>query len=219
VDHIAFGCSSLDSLLEGGLEKKCVTLLYGEGGTGKTNLSLIMSKNIALQGKRVIYIDTEGLSMERMKQICCEDFDTVVKNMLISQVHSFGEQEKMVEKAVKLTEANDDIGLIVVDSISMYYRANSRGDSRKTMVGQSTALLQVARKRGIPIIITSQVFTDVDTGTYEALGGHTLHHCAKAIIRLDRQGLGKRRAVIMKHRYIAEGTTAEFKIVQNGIVC
>lgn len=219
MDHIAFGCSSLDSILGGGLERDCVTLLYGEAGTGKTNLSLVMSRNVVLQGKRVIYIDTEGLSMERMKQICGEDFDSVIKNMLISEVHSFEEQEKMVEKAVKLAEGNDDIGLIVVDSISMYYRASSRGDSRKTMVRQSTSLLQVARKKGIPVIITSQVFTDLDTGTYEALGGHALHHCAKAIIRLDRQGLGKRRAVIMKHRYVAEGTASEFKIVQNGIVC
>ena len=201
------------------MERDCVTLLYGEAGTGKTNLSLVMSMNVVLQGKRAIYIDTEGLSMERMKQICGDNFDNVAKNMLISEVHSFEEQEKMVEKAVKLAEGNDDIGLIVVDSISMYYRGSSRGDSRKTMVRQSTSLLQVARKRGIPIIITSQVFTDVDTGTYEALGGHALHHCAKAIVRLDRLGLGKRRAVIMKQRYVAEGTASEFKIVQNGIVC
>jgi hypothetical protein len=36
---------------------------------------------------------------------------------------------------------------------------------------------------------------------------------------LDKQGFGKRNAVIMKHRFVAEGTAAEFKIVQNGIVC
>ena len=219
MDSISFGCNSLDSVLGGGVDAECVTLLYGEAGTGKTNLCLIMARNIALQGKRAIYIDTEGLSVERMRQICGDDFEAVVKNILISEVHSFGEQEKMVEKAVKLAESNDDIGLIVVDSISMYYRGSSRGDSRKTMVGQSTILLQVARKKGIPVIITSQVFTDVDTGTYEALGGHALHHCAKTIVRLDKLGQGKRRAIIMKHRHIPEGLAADFKIVQNGILC
>lgn len=219
MDRIAFGCESLDSILGGGLETECVTLIYGEAGTGKTNLCLLMSLNMALQGKKVIYIDTEGLSIERLRQISGDDFDSVVKRLIVSEVHSFAEQEKTVDKAVKLAEGNDDIGLIVVDSISMYYRANSRGDSRKTMVGQSTALLQVARRRGIPVIITSQVFTDVDTGTYEALGGHALHHCAKTILRLDRVGLGRRRAVVMKHRHVAEGTAAEFKIVQSGITC
>jgi len=219
VDGIPFDCDSLDSILDGGLETDCVTLLYGEAGTGKTNLCLVMSRNIALQGKKVIYIDTEGLSLERMRQICGDDFGSVVKNILISEVHSFAEQERMVEKAVKLAGSNDDIGLVVVDSISMYYRTASRGDTRKTMVGQSAFLLQAARRRGIPVIITSQVFTDVDTGTYEALGGHALHHCAKAIVRLDKVGQGKRRAVIMKHRHMAEGIAAEFRIVQDGIVC
>jgi DNA repair protein RadB len=219
VENLPFGCDSLDSILDGGLETECVTLLYGEAGTGKTNLCLIMSRNVARQGKRVIYIDTEGLSIERLRQISGDDFDSVVKNMLISEVHSFDEQEKQVERAVKLAESNDDIDLIVVDSISMYYRMASRGDSRRTMVGQSTVLLQVARRKGIPVIVTSQVFTDVDKGTYEALGGHALHHCAKAIVRLDRMGSGRRRAVVMKHRHVPEGTAAEFKIVQAGIVC
>ncbi len=219
MDKIPFGCDSLDSVLEGGLEPECITLLYGEAGTGKTNLCLVMARNVALKGKKVIYIETEGLSIERLRQICGDDFDAVVKNILISEVHSFAEQEKMVEKSVKLTESNEDVGLIVVDSISMYYRGSSRGDSRKTMVGQSTMLLQVARRREIPVIITSQVFTDVDTGTYEALGGHALHHCAKTIVRLDRLGQGKRRAVMMKHRHIAEGVAADFKITQDGIVC
>jgi DNA repair protein RadB len=219
VEHLAFDCHSLDSILKGGLESGCITLLYGEAGTGKTNLCLVMSRNVALKGKKVVYIDTEGLSIERLRQISGEQFDTVVKKMLISEVHTFAEQERMVERAVKLVEGNDDVGLVVVDSISMYYRVASRGDTRKTMVGQATMLLRAARKKKIPVIVTSQVFTDVDTGTYEALGGHALHHCAKAIIRLDRVGLGKRRAVIAKHRNIAEGTAAEFKIVQEGIVC
>ena len=219
MDHIPFGCGSLDSILGGGLEAGCVTLVYGEAGPGKTNLCLVMSRNVALQGKRVIYIDTEGLSMERLRPMSGDDFNEVVKKLLISEVHTFQDQEKMVEKGVKLAEGNDDIGLIVVDSISMYYRASSRGDSRKTMVGQSTNLLQVARKKKIPVMITTQVFTDVDTGTYEALGGHALHHCAKTILRLDRLGLGKRRAVVMKHRHMPEGTAADFKIVQEGILC
>ena len=201
------------------METDCVTLLYGEAGTGKTNLCLVLARNVVLQGKKVIFIDTEGVSMERLRQISGDDFEEIVRSLLVSEVHSFQEQERMVEKAIKLAEANQDIGLIVVDSISMFYRMSSRGDSRKTMTQQSTGLLGVARQRKIPVIITSQVFTDIDKGTYEALGGHVLHHCAKSIVRLDRVGVGKRRAVVMKHRHVAEGTAAEFRIVQDGIVC
>jgi len=34
VDRIPFECSALDALLDGGVEGGCVTLLYGEAGTG-----------------------------------------------------------------------------------------------------------------------------------------------------------------------------------------
>ncbi|MFP4545877.1 MAG: DNA repair and recombination protein RadB [Methanomassiliicoccales archaeon] len=221
MDHIPFECGSLDSILGGGVEAGCITLIYGEAGTGKTNLCMILSRNLAREGKKVVYIDTEGVSMERFHQVSGDDFDALVKNILVSEVHGFDEQEKMVEKAVKLAEANEEVGLIVVDSISMFYRALSRGDrsQRRSVGGQATSLLQAARKNRIPVVITSQVFTDVDTGTHEALGGHALHHTAKVILRLDRLGVGRRKALLMKHRHVPEGLAAEFRIVQNGIVC
>jgi DNA repair protein RadB len=221
VDIIPFGCASIDSILGGGVESECVTLIYGEAGTGKTNLCLVLASNLASQGKKVIFIDTEGVSIERLRQVSGDRFEPVSKNILFSEVHGFEEQEKMVEKAVKLADANDEVGLIVVDSISMYYRASSRGEPsiRKTMSGQAVNLLRVARRRKIPVVVTSQVFTDVDTGNYEALGGHVLHHSAKVIVRLDRVGVGRRRAVVMKHRHVAEGTAAEFRIVQEGVTC
>jgi len=221
VDIIPFGCDSIDSILGGGVEAECVTLIYGEAGTGKTNLCLVLASNLAGQGKKVIFIDTEGVSIERLRQVSGDRFEAVSKNILFSEVHGFEEQEKMVEKAVKLADANEEVGLIVVDSISMYYRASSRGEPsiRKTMSGQAVNLLRVARRRKIPVVVTSQVFTDVDTGNYEALGGHALHHSAKVIVRLDRVGVGRRRAVVMKHRHVAEGTAAEFRIVQEGVTC
>ena len=69
MDHIAFGCATLDYLLEGGVETGCVTLIYGEAGTGKTNLCLVLARNVALAGKKVIYIDTEGVSDRRLAQV------------------------------------------------------------------------------------------------------------------------------------------------------
>ncbi len=53
--------------------------------------------------------------------------------------------------------------------------------------------------------MTSQVYTDIDKGTSEALGGNVLMHNSKTIIKLERVGTGRRRAIIMKHRHLAEG--------------
>jgi RecA/RadA recombinase len=44
-------------------------------------------------------------------------------------------------------------------------------------------------------------------------------HNAKTIIKLEKMGMGKRLAVVMKHRHLAEGGSAEFRLVERGISC
>jgi DNA repair protein RadB len=160
--------------------------------------------------------------MERLRQVSGPDLDPVLKRTLFSEVHSFKEQETMVDRAIKLAEGQADIGLIVVDSMTMYYRLTDREEERverKSIANQSAKLLALARKKGLPILMTSQVFMDIEKGTIEALGGNVLHHNAKTIVFLERTGLGRRRATVMKHRHMAEGTTAEFRLTGSGISC
>ncbi|HUR25346.1 MAG TPA: AAA family ATPase [Candidatus Thermoplasmatota archaeon] len=69
MDHLATGCAPLDGLLDGGLESDAITLVFGEGGSGKTNLALQCARQVALAGKRVGYVDTEGVSSIRLRQV------------------------------------------------------------------------------------------------------------------------------------------------------
>ena len=71
--RIPTGCDSLDALLGGGLEVGSVTLLYGEAGTGKTNFCLQTAYNMAKTGMKVAYIDSEGLSSDRITQIFTDE--------------------------------------------------------------------------------------------------------------------------------------------------
>ena len=222
MDYIPTECGALDAMLGGGIETSCITLLYGEAGTGKTNLCLVLARNVARSGKKVIYVDSEGVSVERLRQISGKDYEEVTRNVLFSEVHSFTEQETMVDKAIKLAEGNPDFGLIVIDSMTMYYRLTSREEERgerRSIAGMSARLLTLARKKGVPVLITSQVYTDIDKGTPEALGGNVLMHNSKTIIKLERIGTGRRRATIMKHRNLAEGRSGDFALVDWGITC
>ena len=217
---IPFRCESLDEMLDGGVEGGCLTLIYGEAGTGKTNLCLTLARNVALQGKKTIYVDSEGMSMQRLSQVAGMDEEKVLKEVLVSEVHSLDDQDRMIGKAIKLVEGNADMGLIVIDSITMFYRLASREEERnerRVLAAQSAKLLTLARRTGLPVVATSQVYTDVETGAFEALGGNVLHHNAKTIIRVERLGPGKRRAVLMKHRHLAEGRTAVFYLTENGV--
>lgn len=211
----------MDELLEGGFEGGAITLLYGEAGSGKTNVCLQVAKNVAVTGKKVVYIDTEGVSLERLKQIAAEDFEEVMRNTLFFEAHTFEDQEKFVEKAVKLAESSLEVGLIILDSATIHYRLTRNDEERgirKSLSPQLAKLLSVAMSKDIPIIVTSQVYTDIEKGTFEPLGGHVLLHNAKAIIRLDKVGTGARRAIIIKHRHLEEGRRTDFKLTKSGVV-
>ncbi len=221
--RISTGCDVIDELLGGGVELGTISLVYGEAGSGKTNFCIQIAKETILSGKKVVYIDTEGLSQDRIDQICGDDCDLIMKNLLIFEPYAFDEQENIVDKAVNLSQKNDDIGLVILDSATLHYRIESSHDTergeRRSLTKQITALLRLCRKKRIAVILTSQVFTDVDVGIFKPLGGHVLHHNAKTIIRMDKIGSGLREVVIMKHRSRAEGKKAIVKITGNGLEC
>jgi DNA repair protein RadB len=210
----------LDDLLEGGLEGGAITLFFGEAGSGKTNICLQVTSLVAGSGKKVIYIDTEGVSLERLMQIAGDKYEDVMRNILFFEPQSFDEQEKFVEKAVKLAESSLEVGVIILDSATIHYRLTRNDEERgvrKSLSPQLAKLLAAARSKDIPIILTSQVYTDIEKGTFEPLGGHVLLHNAKAIIRLDKAGTSARRAVIIKHRHLEEGRKADFKLTKDGV--
>ena len=214
------GCEPIDEMLGGGLEGGTITEVYGEAGTGKTNLCLLAAVERARQDERVIYIDSEGVSMERLSQICGEDILKIKKMILLSEVKSFPSQCEMVEKAVKLGMGNDQVGLIIVDTISAHYRRDFLDkDGPKSLGPQIKGLLKWAREKKKPVLVTSQVYTDVVKDCFQPLGGHVLHHNSKAIMELAKihGRTGVRRAIIHKHRHIPEGKSVLFKIVEEGL--
>lgn len=215
MNRIPTGCQALDTLLGGGIETGSVTLFYGEAGCGKSNICLQMAFNVIRSGKKVAYVDTEGLSYERISQIFKDE--ALIKNLLVFQVHSFQEQSERVEAIAKIAR-NGLLGLIVVDSMTMFYRLNHDDMVlRNDFIRQTETLLNTAREYEVPVVITSQVYTDITTGALEFLGGHAMHHNAKTIIRLDLRGNGVRTAVIIKHRSLPEGRSAQFRITADGI--
>src|SRR5207253_51432 len=62
MEYLATACAPLDLLLDGGLERDAITLVFGEGGSGKTNLALQCAREAAARGLRTAYVDTEGVS-------------------------------------------------------------------------------------------------------------------------------------------------------------
>ncbi|HLD79969.1 MAG TPA: AAA family ATPase, partial [Candidatus Nanoarchaeia archaeon] len=117
---ISTGAAFLDQLLEGGYDPDIITTIFGPSGAGKTNLCLLAAVKVAESGKKVLFIDTEGgIAVERIKQIS-SDYNETLNRILFFNPVTFVEQNDVLEKVKELV--SDQIGLIVVDSISMLYR-------------------------------------------------------------------------------------------------
>jgi len=221
VERVPFGCQPLDELLGGGIEIGTITELFGEAGSGKTNACLILARNVVKTGKKAIFIDSEGVSMERLNQVCGEeDFTTAAENILFFQPHDSQQQDEAIRKARSLCESDVDVGLIVVDSMTIFYRVSlgdgSGPESRMKLGKQVNMLLNIAREFEVPVVITTQVYHDPETNMVHPVGGHFLKHQAKAIIRLEKLPHGNRRARIVKHRSLPSGREAMFQIANTG---
>ncbi len=221
VMRLPTGCNSLDTLLGKGIESGIITEFFGEGGSGKTNICLQLAKNVALKDKKTIFIDTEGVSVERLEQISGERSEKVMENTIFFKPHSFSEQEKCIKKGSRLALSSDkDFNLFIVDSFTTFYRSlyNSKKEDRiSSRLGRLLIeLMRVARKKDIPVVITTQVY-ESDDGK-KPVGGHVLYHNAKTIVLLEVLEYNIRKAVLEKHRSLAKGKSARFKITENGIV-
>ncbi len=210
------GCQKFDRLLGGGIEGGSVTLIYGEAGAGKTNVCLQFARSVIKGGDRVAYIDSEGLSTDRISQVF-SGMEEAVKSLLVFQVHSFEEQSDRIDKVSRLASAGT-VAAVIIDSLTMYYRLRYEESAvRNDFIRQTEALLNMARQNEVAVLVTSQVYSNLASGGVEFLGGHALHHNAKTIVRLDKGVEGRRAAVIMKHRSLPEGRSALYRITETGI--
>jgi len=216
MNMLSLGCQPLDVLLAGGLESGIITRVYGEAGTGKTNLCLQAARECILSGKKVAYIDTEGVSVERIRQICVDcDYKKILRDILFFAPTSFESQEQMICDAI----ATKGVGLIVVDTITMFYRLNLEDDREggiRSFTRQVTNLQVAAREKDLFVIIAEQVYTD-KAGEIKPFTNRDAEHMTKTILRLDRKGIGEREATIIKHRSQPEGKKACFRIGTVGL--
>lgn len=210
------GCQPLDELLGGGLESGIITRIYGEAGSGKTNFCLQAARQCVLSGKKVAYIDTEGVSVERMRQICVDcDYKKILRNILFFTPVSLESQEQMINNAI----ATRGVHLIIVDTITMLYRLNLENDRERgirSFTRQVTNLQVAARQKDCFVILIEQVYTD-KKGKIRPFTNRDTEHMAKTILRFDRGGVGQREATIIKHRSQPEGKTARFRISTIGL--
>ncbi len=219
IERISAGSFDLNGWLCGGYEKGIITMIAGPPASGKTNFALLAGCSVANKKNKVIFIDTEGgFSVERVKQIVGENYEEILKNILILNPVNFEEQKKIFSTLLNQAK-RENVSAIIVDGMAMLYRlelgdaAKSRDDEKvrginREVAKQMRVLAEISRKQNLPIIITNQVYNeflseeDWKKGIKpeaNIVGGDLFKYWSKTIIELKNSG-GRRKAILLKHR-------------------
>ena len=212
----------IDSIIGGGIEKGSITQFYGPPGSGKTNIALKMLVQCAKNGKKAVFIDTEGgLSIERMKQITGDQFDEIAGNIIVLEPTTFEEQDEAIKKIeYSLKSGEENIDLIILDSAVALYRLKDGGQTEinRDLSKQMGLLSMIARKYDIAVVVTNHIYSIFDEeGVIEPVGGTILKYWSKIIIELVKDENGERFAILKRHRSKPDGLKVKFEIVNEGL--
>ncbi len=218
VKRLSTGSKPIDSLLGGGIERGIITNVFGESGSGKTNVCVQVAAEVAMDGGKVAYIDTEkGFSAERFVQVADEES---LENVHVMEPTTFQEQEKDIKSLPGLVE-KEDIDLIVVDSLVSLYRLNTNGENvseiNQELSQQLSVLSKIARQEDIPVLVTNQVYTNFDEDELELVGRDVPRYWSKCLLKLSYEDKSLRKIEVEKHRSLPEGKAQRFKIVNDGL--
>ena len=207
----------IDRLLGGGLEPGCITNFYGPPASGKSLMCFCATVSAVKSGKKVLFVDTEGgFSRERLRQIC-PDFE--FRKVRLLEPGTWEDQAKTIRR---IPSESQKCGLIVVDSIVALWRIainerNAQAVNRE-LATQLSILSRIAREREIPVVITNQVYADLDTGKIEMSSRNIVKWWSKNIVELSHAGrTGHRIARVVRGRSLPEDARTEFQIVEEGI--
>ncbi|CAK1583726.1 unnamed protein product [Parnassius mnemosyne] len=162
VRKIATRCINIDNLLHGGFRTGTITEVYGESGSGKTQLGIIAAINS--WPNKSVYICTEDLfPVKRLNQIIDssrDKFDSrCAKHIFVEHLTESHELLSCVRvRLPKLLEANE-VSVIIIDSIAAPFRCESTNYVKRAEDLREVAimLLSLAQKYNLAIICINQV--------------------------------------------------------------
>ena len=232
--RLTIGSTELDELVGGGLETQTITELYGEYGSGKSQVCHQLCVNVQLPPERgglgggALYIDTENtFRTERIVQMAGHlglDPEDVVKNIIFAEAYTSDHQTFLVENADKVVKENN-IRLIIVDSLTSHFRSEYLGremlaERQQKLNKHMHKLIRLARAFNAVAVVTNQVMSKPDVFFGDAVhpvGGHIVAHTSHTRVFLRKSARGPVRiARLVSSPYLPEGEKV-FKITEHGV--
>jgi DNA repair protein RadB len=218
------GCGSLDKLLGGGLPTDGVSLIYGEAETGKTSLAIQCAVNVAREGYKAIFVDSDGtFSSRRLSQMAYHDFEDVSPQIVLAKPTTFQEQAFAIDHLDEYITRR--VGLLVVDTVTSLYRAELGGPKEtftlnRELNRQVACLAQIAKTHKIATLLTSQVRSVLvqERVSIEPVATRVLKFWSDVVLDLKHTGqTGVIKVVLEKHPKRKRPMSCYLSIERTGI--
>lgn len=225
---IPTGSPNFDKLLEGGIPSKSLIEVFGPPGTGKTQLLFQLAACSTLNGK-TIFIDTEGtFSPPRIKMILGRfsdvELDEALNKILVIKVTDFKEQLASVELVAEKLSKEENVNMILIDSISNLFRARLWGDKLLKIRQQLLnfhlfELRKLAEEFDLAVVYSNQVTASFDglEGSINPVGGNITGHNANVRLQLKKGQNGYYEASIISSSYLAP-KVIKYNITSQGVI-
>lgn len=168
--QVKFNIKSLDDLLEGGIDVGSVTELFGEAGSGKTQLCMQLALSCQLsplKGKTVFISSIKSLPTQRLVAMAdamglkYEELQhtSPLDNIFINNCYTSTDLQELVKtKLPRLLSDHPDIRLVIIDSIAgVFMTQEDYIDRAKQMRSIVHALERLADLYNFAIVTTNHV--------------------------------------------------------------
>ena len=171
-DRISTGIGERDRVLGGGIVAGSLTLVGGDPGIGKSTLLLQVCRNLAGDGREVLYVSGE----ESLKQI----------KLRANRIGTFSDHLKLLcetdLESIEETIRRSKPEVVIIDSIqTMFHGEISAAPGSISQVREATGLfLQLAKGLGVSIFIVGHVTKE---GT--VAGPRVLEHMVDTVLYFE----------------------------------
>ena len=233
VGRVSSGSKVFDELMGGGFETQSIVELFGEFGSGKTQIAHQLCVIVQLPKEKggmeghAFYIDTENtFRPERIVQMAeAYDLDSeeVLKKIHVARAYNSSHQMLLVDKVKELSK-DIPASLLVVDSLTAHFRAEYVGrgalaDRQQKLNKHMHDLLRWSDLNNGVVCVTNQVSAKPDAffgDPTRPIGGHIVGHTATFRIYLRKSKGPKRIARLIDSPHLPEGE-AVFSIIDKGV--
>ena len=233
VQKLSSMVQSIDDLLAGGFETQALVEVYGEFGSGKTQIGHQLAVNCTMPIEQggldgdVFYIDTEDtFRPERITQMARGrglDPDQVLERIHVARAYNSAHQMLLTEE-IKRMSRGANIKMIIVDSLTSHFRAEFIGRGmlarrQQTLNRHLKDLKQLADVNNALVLVTNQVQSKPDAmwgDPTKPIGGHVLAHASTFRLYLRKAKGGRRIARLVDSPNLPDGECA-YQVCEDGL--